>query len=90
MKFIKISSKKHQKYVIEVLLVSLFLTLTDFTNCSGISIIDFQQVNVDWLRYYATFKVRKFKSLLYKLNTFFQKITTCIGLQTEQILFVNI
>ena len=42
------------------------------------------------LRYYATFKVRKFESLFYKINTFLQKITTCIGLQTEQILYVNI
>ena len=42
------------------------------------------------LRYYATFKVRKFESLFYKINTFLQKSTTCIGLQTEQILSVNI
>ena len=32
------------------------------------------------LRYYATFKVRKFESLFYKMNTFLQKTTTCIGL----------
>ena len=42
------------------------------------------------LRYYVTFKVRKFESLFYKINTFLQKSTTCIGLQTEQILSVNI
>ena len=40
------------------------------------------------LRYYATFKVRKFESLFYKINIFLQKIITCIGLQTEQILYV--
>ena len=41
------------------------------------------------LKYYATFEVRKFESLFHKINTFLQKITTCIGLQTEQILPVN-
>ena len=42
------------------------------------------------LRYYATFKVRKFESLFYKINTFLRKTTTCIGLQAEQILYVNV
>ena len=42
------------------------------------------------LRYYATFKVRKFESLFYKTSTFLQKTTTCIELQTEQILSGNI
>ena len=42
------------------------------------------------LRYYDTFKVRKFESLLYRINTCLQKITTCIGLRTEQIFSVNI
>ena len=42
------------------------------------------------LRYYATFKVRKFESLFYKINTCLQKTITCIGLQTEQIFSVNI
>ena len=42
------------------------------------------------LRYYATFKVRKCESLFYKINTFLQKTTTCIGLQAEQIFSVNI
>ena len=36
------------------------------------------------LRCYATFKVKKFESLFYKINTCFQKATTCIGLQAEQ------
>ena len=42
------------------------------------------------LRYYATFKVRKCESLFYKINTFLQKTTTCIGLQAEQIFSENI
>ena len=42
------------------------------------------------LRYYATFKVRKFESLFYKVNIFLQTITTCIGLEAEQILSINI
>ena len=41
------------------------------------------------LRYYGTFNVRKFESLFYKINTFLQKITTCIRLQEEQILSLN-
>ena len=42
------------------------------------------------LRYYAAFKVRKLESLFYKVNMFLQTITTCIGLETEQILSINI
>ena len=42
------------------------------------------------LRYYTTFKMRRFKWLFYKVNTFLQKTTTCIGLQAEQIFSVNI
>ena len=38
---------------------------------------------------YATFKVRKCESF-YKINTYLQKGTTCIGLQAEQIFSVNI
>ena len=34
--------------------------------------------------------MKKFESLFYKINTFLQKKTNCIGLQTEQILSVNI
>ena len=44
---------------------------------------------VSSLRYYATIKVRKFELLFYKINTFLQKTTTCIGLQAEQIFPVN-
>ena len=43
-----------------------------------------------YLRYYAFFKVRKFESWLYKINTCLQKTTTCIGLRAEQMLYVNI
>ena len=42
------------------------------------------------LRCYATVKVRKFKSLFNKINTFLQKTTTCIRMQAEQIYSVNI
>ena len=49
-----------------------------------------KQIEIYTLRYYATFKVRKFESLFYKINTFLQKTTTCIGLQVEQIFPVNI
>ena len=42
------------------------------------------------LRYYATFKVKKFGSLLYKINTCLQKTTSCIGLRAEEIFSVNI
>ena len=37
------------------------------------------------LRYYATFKVNTFESLFSKINTRWQKTTTCIGLQAKQI-----
>ena len=47
-------------------------------------------VEIDVLRYYATFKVSKLESLFYKFNTFLQKTTTCIGLQAEQTFSVNI
>ena len=42
------------------------------------------------LRFYATFKVRKFESLFYKINTCLQKATTCIWLWAEEIFSVNI
>ena len=42
------------------------------------------------LTYYATFKVRKFESLFYKINACLQKTTTCIRLWTKQIFLVNI
>ena len=41
------------------------------------------------LRYYATFKVRKFESLFYKIIACLQKATTCNGLRAEQIFSVN-
>ena len=42
------------------------------------------------LRYYATFKVRKFESSFYKINPLLQKTNTCIGLRAKQIFLVNI
>ena len=41
------------------------------------------------LRYYTTFKVRKFEWLFYKINKCLQKNTTCIRLWVEQIFLVN-
>ena len=38
-----------------------------------------------FLRYYATFKVRKIELFFLKINTFLQKTNTCIELQAEQI-----
>ena len=43
-----------------------------------------------FLKYYTTFKVRKFESLFYKINASLQKTTTCAGLQEEQIFSVNL
>ena len=42
-----------------------------------------------FLRHYATFKVRKFESLFYKINTFLQKTTSYFGLRVEKIFSVN-
>ena len=42
------------------------------------------------LQCYAAFKVRKFGSLSYKINTLLQKATTSIGLQAERIFSLNI
>ena len=39
---------------------------------------------------YANFQVKKFESLFYKINTRLQKTTSCIGLQAEQMFYVNI
>ena len=40
--------------------------------------------------YYATFKVREFESLFYKINTFLQKTITGIRLRAKRIFLVNI
>ena len=42
------------------------------------------------LRYYATFKVRKFESLFYKINACLRKTATSFGFQVEQIFSVNL
>ena len=46
--------------------------------------------DIDKLKCYAAFKVRKFEPLLYTRNTCLPKTTTCIGLQAEQIFPVYI
>ena len=45
----------------------------------------------NWIKVlqYATFKVRKFAPLFYKINTCLQRNSTCIGLQADQMLSVN-
>ena len=35
--------------VTDVVLMSLVVLLTDFKHCSGISITDFERVNIDWV-----------------------------------------
>ena len=47
--------------------------------------LDWSAVKVLWY-----LKMRKLELLSYKFNIFFQKFTTCTGLQREQILSVNI
>ena len=49
-----------------------------------------QMTRLFWLRQYTVFKVRKLESLFYKINSCLQKTTTCIRLQTEQILSLNV
>ena len=48
------------------------------------------RTKVNSLRYYATFKKRKFESLFYKINTCLRKNTTCSGLRAKQIFSVTI
>ena len=42
------------------------------------------------LRHYATFEVRKFESLFYRINSCLQKTTTCIKLQAEKIFNIDV
>ena len=64
-----------------------------YTDKNGGTIIIIIRENIPTkllLKYYATFKVRKFELLLYKINTCLQKSTTCIGLRAEETFSVNI
>ena len=54
-----------------------FIVLVHNSACGEVDSVRLLMVN---LRYYATFKVRKFDSLFYKINTCLQKTTICIGL----------
>ena len=54
-----------------------FIVLVHNSACEEVDSVRLLMVN---LRYYATFKVRKFDSLFYKINTCLQKTTICIGL----------
>ena len=73
--------------------MSFMLTLNEFcilqiAYCLWVFIDDIKHVFVYWATK-ATFKVREFESLFYKINIFLQKTTICIGLQVEQIFSVN-
>ena len=41
-------SKVNDKDTIDVVLLSLLITLNGFTHCSGVSIVKFEQINVNW------------------------------------------
>ena len=45
----KVSSKDTRKTPLGVVLVSLLLTLINFTPCSVVSIVNFERVNTDWV-----------------------------------------
>ena len=46
---LKVSSKDTRTTPLGVALVSFLLTLINFTPCSVVSIVNFQQVNTDWV-----------------------------------------
>ena len=46
----KVRKKKHQNNVTEVILLFLLLTLKIFQPFSSVSIIEFEQVNVSWVK----------------------------------------
>ena len=77
--WMKFFRSRHQKYSVRKGVLRNLLNPQENT-CARLS----------FLRYYATFKVRKFESLLYKINTCLQKTTTCIGLRAQEIFSVNI
>ena len=43
------SVQNKQNEVIDVNLVSFLLTVTDFAHCFVVSIVDFEQLNADWV-----------------------------------------
>ena len=59
------------------------------TNCLSV-FHHFVKLALKGLRYYTPFKVRKFESLFYKINTCLQKTMSCIGLQAQQIFSINL
>ena len=48
------------------------------------TVLSFGRLLLNTKETYATFKVRKVESLVYKINVSLQKTTTCIGLRAEQ------
>ena len=53
MKYVQIQQQRQQQGVNEILLMSL-LTLNRFYTFSGISVVDFEQVNASWVKLYHT------------------------------------
>ena len=51
MKYVQIQQERQQHGVNEILLMSL-LTLNRFYAFSGISVVDFEQVNASWVKLY--------------------------------------
>ena len=45
----RVNKKTHQRSVIDVVLMSLVINLTELVNCSGVSFVDFEQVNTGWV-----------------------------------------
>ena len=64
------------------MLVVIYLIICDRCSSQHIGETEFKSEFKNWesymLRYYATFKVRKFESLFYKINACLQKTTTCM------------
>ena len=92
-----IIKEEHKKFLKNRWLTSYAITMDQITFVSTINF--FSEKNVSFIYSivtlfskitYATFKVRAFKSLFYKISTFLLKATTFTGLQAEKIFSVNI
>ena len=70
----KRKTKKHQNNVINVVLVLLWLTLAIFHTFFSVSIVEFEQVNVNWVSVhtYWNFITDKFKGVDFKYDNFFK------------------
>ena len=45
----RVNKKNHQRRVIDVVPMSLVINLTELVSCSGVSFVDFEQVNAGWV-----------------------------------------